>query len=519
MKNLNTIVVIATFALSLFLSSLRIQPLLAEDSSTALREMAQKVKRYTLSNGLRVIMYNRGTAPVFAGVVSVRVGGSDELLGETGISHMLEHMAFKGTHQIGTNNYEAEKPLLYELEKYALAERNGLKLSSEDLIKMEQIYDKLKKLWVLGDLSVQFERRGANGLNATTDKEFTKYFVELPRTAFEFWCWIESERILNPVMRQFYQERDVVMEERRTRFDDDPEGKLYEMLLGVAYLKHPYRNPVIGYEFDLKNLTATMVTDFQKRFYVPGNIVLSLVGDIDPENDIKIVERYFSRLPNAVVPKKTTILESPQEGERRIMLKTKASPQLYIAYKKPNYPHPDDVPISVMAEMLAGSRVSPLHEEMVKIRKIVSSIDSDEVPGSAFPNLLIFYVSPTNPHTNNDALLAFDSILQKSRRKGLTQELLDIAKRSVAMDYLVHIKSSMSLAQDFASSEHLYGNWKASLDWYDEAMKVTLEDIHRVMDKYLKTSNRTIGTIEFDNSSSDVAARAQFQNPKRESRK
>lgn len=466
------------------------------ESALALEGLAKNVKLKTLPNGLKVILYKRGTAPVFSGIVAVRVGGSDEVLGQTGISHMLEHMAFKGTTTIGTSDYQTESKLLDDLEELASKERDGKTLTDSEKQSKIEINKKLKELWILGDFSNQYDKRGSTDMNATTDKELTRYFVSMPNSAFEFWCWMESERILHPVMRQFYQERDVVMEERRMRSEDDPGGKLYEQLLGVAYLKHPYRNPVIGYDFDIRRLTAKMVADYHKLYYVPSNIVISAVGDLDIDEASKTIEKYFGRIPSAVSPEHPKIVEPKQTGERRVTLETKAAPQLVIAYHKPNYPHPDDPPLSLMAEILAGSKVSPLYTELVKNRRLASGVGHDEGPGSEYPNLSMFSATVSSPHTNQEVLEAFDDLIHKFKNTGVTQAQLDIAKRSIAMSYLAQLKSNLSLAQDFASAELLYGDWKASINWYNEVMRVTPEDIQRVTNAYLINSNRIIGMVE-----------------------
>jgi predicted Zn-dependent peptidase len=476
---------------------------LAESESTqALKQLETKVKYYTLSNGLRVVLYRRGMAPVFSSTIAVKVGGIDETPGSTGLSHMLEHMAFKGTKTIGTKDYSKEKSLLDRLEKLEGKMTLGQKLNDKEQADYKSIMQSLKELWVLGDLNSLYDIRGAADLNATTDKELTKYFVSLPSNAFEFWCWIESERIVNPVMRQFYQERDVVLEERRMRFEDDPEGKLYENLLGVAYMRHPYRNPVVGYEADIRRLTADMAADLHNKYYVASNMVISLVGDIDPERDIKIIEKYFSRIPAGTPPPLNILSEAQQSGERRLSLKNNSAKHLYIAYHKPAYPDPDDPPISIMAEILSGSRVSPLYRRLVQNRRIATSIEHDETPGYAYPNLLLFGAQPNSPHDNNDVLKGFDNIIDSFQKTGATQEELDIAKRSVAMEYLAHLKSNISLAKDFATSAVIYDNYLASIDWYTKAMQVTLGDVKRVANKYLKRSNRTIATI--DNQDEDV---------------
>jgi predicted Zn-dependent peptidase len=280
------------------------------------------------------------------------------------------------------------------------------------------------------------------------------------------------------------------------RYEDDPGGKLYESLLGVAYQRHPYRAPVIGYERDIRGLTASQLESFRSRYYVPSNMVIGLVGRVDPENDIKVVERYFGGIPKAEDIKRDIPEEGVQEGQRRADLSLTASPEVMIAYRKPNYPHPDDPPISVMAEILAGGRTSPLYTDLVKRKQIAAGISHDEAPGSLYPNLLIFAATVKAPYAPDMVIDAFDRVIERFKQSGPTAEQIEIAKRSIGMEYLAHLSSNESLALDFATSELAYGDWKASVEWYDQMSKVTAADIRRVAARYLVTTQRTIGTIE-----------------------
>ncbi|MFM1847823.1 MAG: hypothetical protein RL417_1297 [Pseudomonadota bacterium] len=466
------------------------------ETRATLMRLADNVHTATLSNGLRVVLYRRGVAPVFAGAVGVRVGGTDEKPGHTGIAHMLEHMAFKGTTTIGTVDFRREKKLLDELEVLVQKQRADGSLPEDQKKRWDEIHAELEKLWVSEEFTRRYEERGAAGMNATTDSELTRYFTEMPRAAFEFWCQMESARILDPVMRQFYRERDVVMEERRMRSEDSPQGKLYEKLLGITFLLHPYQNPVIGYAGDIAGLTATQVRDFHRRYYVPSNIAVSLVGDVDPVRDLPVLEKYFGRIPRGPQPERPTAVEPPQEGMREVVIENKASPQMFISYRKMQYPHPDDAPVSILLEMLAGSSISPLYQELVKKRQIAAAIAYDEAPGNAYPNMAIFAVTTKAPHTNAQVLEAFDLTLARFKSRPIDPGALEIAKRAVAVEYLEHLRSNMSLAIDFVSSTLLYDNWRALIDWYDEAMRVTPADIKRVADTYLVPSNRVVARLE-----------------------
>jgi predicted Zn-dependent peptidase len=369
-------------------------------------------------------------------------------------------------------------------------------MSADQKKEWESIHKELRSIWVSDDFTRRYEKQGGVGLNATTDKEFTKYFINLPRSAFELWCQMESDRLINPVMRQFYQERDVVLEERRMRFEDSPGGKLYELLLGVAYQRHPYRDPVIGYEHDIRQLTATKLESFRRRFYNPRNMVVSVVGRVNPDEDIKLIEEYFGAIPDAGPVTRDVPAEVAQQGERRVSLKLKASPELIVAYQKPNYPHPDDAPLSVAAEILAGGRISPLYVELVKRRQLAAAVDSEEGPGVAYPNLLMFAATPKAPHSSEDVLTAFDSVIARFTKSGPTEEQLVVAQRSIGMDYLAHLQSNQSLALDLASAELVFGTWKASVEWYDKMKAVTLADVKRVSEQYLTPERRTVATIE-----------------------
>ncbi|MCB0353774.1 MAG: insulinase family protein [Bdellovibrionales bacterium] len=463
--------------------------------SAPLEKLKASVKKFTLANGLRVIIYPRKVAPVFSAYIGIRVGGVNEVIGNTGISHLLEHMAFKGTPYVGTKDYAREKPLLEELDRYLEGKRVS-DLSEEDRARVGEIYEELSTIWVSDEFTSRYRRRGGAGLNATTAKEMTSFFVSFPRSSFEFWCLMESERLLRPIMRQFYKERDVVMEERRMRYEDDPSGKLYEMILGQVYLSHSYRNPVIGYASDIMKLSRLGTKEFHDQYYVPSNIVVSLVGDIDPDRDMDLIERYFGRLTPGVAPAQPTAVEPPQEGERRLVLEHPSEPQLYVAYRKAQFPDPDDAKISVMLEILGGSNVAPLYKSLVEQKKLATSIDYFEAPGVAYPNLVFFASAPRKPHTNEDLLRAFDEVLAKFMKHPPTEKDVSVAKRRMLMQYLTKLDSNMGLAEDFTSSELIHGDWKVLFEWYDQVMKVTPEDVLAVARRYLVPRGRTVATIE-----------------------
>lgn len=461
----------------------------------ALQGLSDSIIEHELSNGLRVLMYPRGNAPVFAGVVSVKAGGVDELPGKTGAAHLFEHMAFKGTTLIGTKDPKREKTLLKGLDQI-VGPRTFGELSEPELKRVKVIREELETIWESEKLSEEYRKRGGVGLNATTSKELTNYFIRLPKSSFEFWCWLESERLRDPSYRQFYKERDVVMEERRMRYENDPGGKLYEALLKNAFSVHPYKNPVIGYEEEVSRLTPSDVQQLYEQFYVPSNIVVSIVGDVSPERDLPLIEKYFGRLQGKKAPKKDLPVEPPQDGEKRFLVTHPTEPQLAIAYRKPNYPHPDDAAISVFSEVFAGGKTSPVYQELIQDRKIAVQFGAFEAPGVGYPNLLVFYGVPRKPHSNEKLLQEFDQLLKRFKLEKPSKEDVRIAKRTLALQQLTSLKSNLGLARDLAHAEQVFGDWRTLFDWYEQVMRVDAEDVLQAARKYFTPETRTIGMIQ-----------------------
>lgn len=468
---------------------------LAEGSRDAVKRILSKASTKTLDNGLSVLILPKGTAPVFAAVLTVRVGGVDEVRPKTGISHMLEHMAFKGTKSIGTKDYEKEKVLLEELEEIASRSKSATNFSKDDRLRWDEINSELQELWIPDAFTTVFEERGEVGLNASTDKEFTTYYIKLPKKYFEFWAKVEADRILNPVMRQFYQEREVVREERRTRTEDSPTGRLYEEFLLKAFKVHPYRLPVIGFDEDILTLTAKDMTEFHKRFYVPKNIALALLGDVS-ERDFDIVERYFGNIPSREKQSQEILQEPPQLEERNVLIKGFGTPIIFIGYKKFPYPHPDDVKLSLAGEILAGSTLSPLFKGLVEEKRIVSSISYSENPGILFPNLMTFSMTPKSGFTNKKVLAEFERVLEEKLRAGFTEDELAIAKRSIARELVNIMSDTTGLGRILTQAKLGFGSWNDLIIWIDKILVATKDEVTDAARRYLVKTGRTIGELE-----------------------
>src|ERR1700735_3527351 len=288
----------------------------------------KRIRVKQLPNGLTLLVCERPEAPVFSFFTMVDAGSAQDPMGATGLAHMFEDMAFKGTDKIGTTDYAAEKPALEKVEvAYAayIAERD--KSVGRDEAKLKQLEQAWKDAiteadkFVVGNaLGKIVEQNGGEDMNAFTNYDETGYHYSLPENRLELWAYLESERFLHPVLREFYKERNVVIEERRMRTDSSPFGRLLEQFTEEAFAAHPYHRPTIGWISDLNTFSATEAQKFFDTYYVPSNMVVAIAGDVKSEQALPILEKYFGRLPAHPHPDETTTVEPPQNSERRVLL-------------------------------------------------------------------------------------------------------------------------------------------------------------------------------------------------------
>lgn len=279
-------------------------------SQEGFKAVENQVVEHTLKNGLKFLILPRHEAPVVAFHTYVNVGSVNERPGITGLAHIFEHLAFKGTTDIGTKDYKKEKIALATLDKAWSAWRQeqlkGNRADSAKLITLHATFEKAQDaasaLVENGEFDKAIEEQGGVGLNATTGADATQYFLSLPSNKIELWFSLESDRFLHPVIRDFYKEKNVVMEERRMRTESSPIGKLVEKFLAVAYTTHPYKEPTIGRMADLQGITRQEAREFFKTYYVPSNMTIGIVGDVDPKQVIRLAEMYFGRIPSGPTP-------------------------------------------------------------------------------------------------------------------------------------------------------------------------------------------------------------------------
>jgi len=456
-------------------------------------DLLDQVRAVTLSNGMRFLLLRRTGAPVFTAYLQVKVGGIDEVEGQTGIAHLLEHMAFKGTKEIGTTDSAAEQKLLEQIETVHAQWLNAQGPAKAELDRqMKSLVASAERLVVKEEFSRIYLRNGGADLNATTSQDLTSYFVQLPSTKLCLWAFLESSRLRDPVFREFYSERDVVMEERRTRIDDSPFGKLHEALMGLAFQKSPYRRPTIGYVPDLQKVSATLLRAFYQRYYVPGNMIGAVVGDIDLDETQKILEEYFGKLPKGPLPPKVTAEEPPQTQERRVEVPFDAAPALMVGYHKPTMPHADDYSFDVFDQVLCEGRTSRLYKRLVEKDRLVQGIScSNGAPGGRLDNLFLLYASILPGHDANEVLKAMDDEFQKVEREGVSGDELKKAKKNLLAEWNYEMQSNNEMAELLSYFEALAGSWRYILEHPKRIAAVRSADLQALVKTYLQPQQRS----------------------------
>jgi len=470
----------------------------------SLSDFEKRITEFTLANGLHFIIFERHEAPVVSFHSLVNAGSVDDPSGQTGIAHMFEHMAFKGTETIGTKNWPAEKQALDQVEhvydRYDAERNKGEKADAKKLAALQQelkaAIEKANNYVIPNAYTQIIEENGGVGLNAGTGEDSTSYFYNLPRNRLELWFLLESQRFYDPVFREFYKERDVVREERRMRVESSPEGMLEEVLLAGAFEAHPYHNMPGGWASDIENFRETEAVAFYKKYYVPANITLGIAGDVDPKECRRLAEKYFSILPAGPLPSGPRTVEPPQKGERRLEVQSPAQPFMFIGYKRPNQASPDDPVFDVLSEIFSGERTGLLYKELVRDSKIALAAGAQSsVPGGKYPNLFLFILFPNMGHTVEENEKECYKIIEHVKTDKVDEATLNRIKIKVRAALIHKLDSNSGMAEALTSYYVAYGDWRKMFTEIDEIGKVTADDVQRVARQYLIPETRTAGWI------------------------
>ena len=496
----------------LILTSLNAQTVF-EDVASRLKKTIKKVQ---LPNGLKLIMMQNTTSPTLALYAKFKVGSVDETKEIAGTAHLLEHMLFKGTENVGTTNFAEEKKFHIllkatgsELDKLKLEKRNledSSKKVPEDLLnritrlerRLKDVEAIQKKYIVKAEDTYIYEKHGQVGFNAYTSHDVTNYQIRLPANRLEVWAKMESDRLKNPILREYYTERDVIMEERRMRVENRGAGILREKYLALAFGEHAYGQPVIGYESNIPFLDVYETEDFFKKHYTPDNMVIAIVGDLDFEKTETMIRKYFSDLqPSKEKKLGTRVKEKFNTGEKRVSFKYPGGSIYIMGWRKPAYPHPDNSVFDVIDSILTQGTSSRLYKRLVLKDKLVSSVDAwGSDPGERYSNLFSVY-----SQLNSDADPAkVESIIweeiEKLKTENVSKEELQRIKNKMTADFLREIDSNGTLADSLSYYELLTDNWEDLFLSYDKLNNITEADIKRVAAKYFIKENLTIGHLD-----------------------
>ena len=528
--------------------------------------LEEKVREFKLDNGLTFLVVERHEAPVAFMATLFNVGSANERPNITGISHLLEHMMFKGTEMMGTTDYKKDREYVektdvlgertielrkligeWRFEKFEefsaqiiedftdeenerigtnVPEQNRLlveKIESMDPLpdfltsvsrlvehkgtnyldlykeyriawgEIMRLLDEERELMLKEELWGTYMNNGSRFLNAGTSNDFTVYFVYLPSNRLELFMVMESDRMEKPIFREFWSERDVVMEERRLS-DNDPDDALGETFYSVAFTANSYSWPVLGWMSDLQTIDRKELEAYHRIYYAPNNATVIIVGDVDVEQVEKLAKKYYGSIPAQTPPPAVETREPEQKGERRIVVEHTANPKLMIGYHKPTFGHPDAPVFEVLQQILAGGRTSRLYKAVYEEKEL--TMEAPRVytgPGDRYDNLLIIDAMPQQPHTLEEVEEAIYEELERIKSEPVSERELQRVKNQVDAGQIRQMGSNLGIAFTIGMG-HLYlGHFSRIFDYYDQVKGVTADDLMSVAGTYFTQQNRTVG--------------------------
>lgn len=460
----------------------------------------KQVTEFRLDNGLKFIVFERHQAPVISFVTYADVGAVDEPEGKTGMAHVLEHLAFNGTTRIGTKDYQAEKPLLDRLEQLDAQIKAAKADGKQDEVaqlqaEFEQVESQAAKLVKDNDFE-QIVKQAGGDLNAFTYLDKTVYPYIFPANKLELWMSLESERFLEPEFRrQFYKEKDAVLEER-LQGENSPTYVMGKKFLDTAFKVHPYKRPVIGYEEDIRNLTPKDVQQFFETYYVPSNLTIGIVGDVNPAEVKKLARTYFGRYQAKPKSISKIPLEPPQTQMREITLQLPSQPLYMEGYHRPGLSHPDDAVYDIIGGLLCCGGTSRLYKSLVEQQQLALGVGiNSSMPDNKYPNLIVLSTTTASGHTMDELATALHKEIDKLKTEPVSATELQRVKNQIRADLLATLNSNMVMAQQLLEYEVKTGSWRNSFKYLDEIAAITPGDVQRVAKVTFTPENRTIGKL------------------------
>ena len=465
-----------------------------------LDRVAEEVTEFTLDNGMKFIVLEKHEAPLVSMMMYANVGASNEVDGKTGIAHYLEHLAFKGTSRIGTTNYPAEKKALDQLDEVfdqlIAAEDAGNEAAVAKLsARFKAVQAEAASYVEQNKFGQIVEQAGGTGLNATTAADATRYFYNLPSNKLELWFSLESERFLDPVFREFYKEKEVILEERRMRVDNSPIGQMIERFSEVAYTDNPYRRPVIGYQEDLRKTTRRDVQAFFNTYYGPSNLIAAVVGDVKPDQVKQLADAYFGRYQLRTQSPKLVVNEPAQTAPRDFTLELVSQPWYLEGYHRPSLNNPDHVVYTMIDSILTGGRTARLYKALVEPQIALDVGSANGFPGDKQPTILLLYGLTAPGHAVEDIATGLDAELERLKREPVDAATLERVKTQSKAGLLGTLDSNSGMASLLAEYQAKTGDWRNVFEELQLIDAVDAADVQRVAKATFRPENRTVGKL------------------------
>jgi predicted Zn-dependent peptidase len=465
-----------------------------------------------LTNGMRLLMVERHDEPTVAGGWVTHVGSVNERPGMTGIAHLFEHMMFKGTPTIGTRDYQkdleiitAQEMVREELRQEERRMRAELRQGKiDDLLKpenksprykeLEQEFQKLvaeqRKILVKNEFDRIYTSSGASGMNAFTSQDMTAYHINVPANKLELWMWMESERLLHPVFREFYSERDVVFEERRMRTESTPLGKFSEQFNSMVWKSSPYSWPIVGWPSDIPAISKAQADDFYATYYSPQNITLILIGDLNPERTEAAVRQYFERIPRGLKePPEMVTEETKQLAEQRMSAEAETNPQIDIVWHTVGFQHPDSYALEILGQILS-THTGRLYKGLVLGSGVATDVFAMQ-QNQKYAGLFYLSSEVKEGHKPAELEAGIHGIVETLRNEDVPAAELQKVKNNFAAAEYRRLTSNSAILMQLIRKDGS-GDWREINTAGAKYQAVTAADLRRVAQKYLTRENRTV---------------------------
>jgi predicted Zn-dependent peptidase len=489
-------------------------------------------KEYWLENGMQVLMVERHETPTIMAAIFARVGSANEITGITGISHLFEHMMFKGTETIGTKDIKRDLKIMTQLDSLKVLMRAEERIMREKLRRgeiedmhdpeaktpryreIEVTFDSLileqRQLTIKDQLDEIYTKHGGFFLNAFTSDDMTGYFVRLPKNKIELYMWLESDRFKNPVFREFYSERDVVREERRLVLDATPTGLIEEDFQAMFWKSSSYHWHVIGWPSDVENITREQANAYYDTYYAPNNLTMILVGDLEPDKMIKLVKKYFERIPRGQTePPDVITLEEKQYGEKRLMAEAETSPEAEIWYHTAAWKHPDSYALEVTAGIMGG-KTGRLYKKLVEEKGIAKSSVSRRGRMFSGSGLAVDATQDSKKYAGAFQITAegVSGVGAEQLEVAMYEVIEDLKNNPVPEEELQKVKNQLRVQKIrfmdimsgigilfYLGSNAAMGDWTEANNNPKMCDLVTAEDVQRVASKYFASAQRNVMII------------------------